>query len=178
MTGERIRVSELELSSPMGLGVLWHRMRQCPVARAYMPLVDTDVQTLEARLENASTNYDPSESKEKYFGVYVGGEWVGLVGCRDVSQTMRYAEVHYMVDALHRGRGYASAAVSLLIDRLFEHGFRKLGIVVDAGNLASIAVARRNGFVLEGILREHFLINGEPRDQLMFGQLQSGKRSA
>jgi ribosomal-protein-alanine N-acetyltransferase len=165
-------MNAVELGSPQGLGALWYRMRQCPVAREYMPLVDTDVEGLDRRLAQASTNFDPSEAKEKYFGVRVVGQWVGLVGCRDVSPMMRYAEVNYMVDAPYRGCGYATAAVSVLIDQLFSHGFRKLGILVDAGNLASITVARRNKFTLEGILRAHYLIGGEPRDQLVFGRLQ------
>jgi len=163
----------VELGSPAGLGWLWFQMRQCEVSKAFMPLGPSSAYDLDNRIAGASTSFEPCDAREKLFGVRSGEQWLGLVGCRDVSPAMRYAEIHYMVDAAHRGKGYATAAVGILASRLFLGGFRRLGILIDARNLPSIAVARRNGFLYEGRLREHYLIQGEPRDQLLFGRLMA-----
>ena len=73
----------------------------------------------------------------------------------------------------HRGKGYASEALGLLI----EYGFDEIGLhriyarVID-GNEASRNLFTRLGFTQEGLLREHVFRHGKYRNMFMFGLLR------
>lgn len=56
------------------------------------------------------------------------------------------AEIGYSICEGHRGRGFATAAVSALVDRAVDGGVQKLTAHVEPTNAASIAVLARNGF--------------------------------
>ena len=49
---------------------------------------------------------------------------------------------------------------------------RKLPAYVHDKNLASCKVLQKLGFTQEGLLREHYLINGVPENELLFGLLK------
>jgi RimJ/RimL family protein N-acetyltransferase len=59
-------------------------------------------------------------------------------------------EVGYGVAPAARGRGAATAAVMLLLDRAFEAGAQEVVAEVAPTNLASIRVVRKAGFVPSG----------------------------
>ncbi|MCG5212738.1 GNAT family N-acetyltransferase [Streptosporangium sp. KLBMP 9127] len=62
--------------------------------------------------------------------------------------------VGYWTVAEHRGRGYAAEAVRALATWSFtELGVQRLEWRAEAGNTASWAVAKKVGFVMEGVLR-------------------------
>jgi ribosomal-protein-alanine N-acetyltransferase len=56
----------------------------------------------------------------------------------------------------------------------FEHGFRRLQASVYEPNVGSARVLERNGYVLEGRLREARLgRHGEVMDELIYGKLNT-----
>jgi RimJ/RimL family protein N-acetyltransferase len=48
-----------------------------------------------------------------------------------------------------------------------EYGFRKLSGGIADGNVGSLKAYTRAGWVVEGRLKGHHLINGEPRDRIL-----------
>jgi RimJ/RimL family protein N-acetyltransferase len=83
------------------------------------------------------------------------------------------AEIGYIVGAEHHGRGLATSALRTLIARVFaETRVRKLIAMIHAENIASTRVAEKLGFKQEGLLREHYLIEGKPADELLYGLLR------
>jgi RimJ/RimL family protein N-acetyltransferase len=71
-----------------------------------------------------------------------------------------------------RGRGVASAAVRLMAAWAFEAlGLERLELTCGPDNDASQAVARRCGFVHEGVLRSHMSFKGGRRDTGVFSLL-------
>jgi ribosomal-protein-serine acetyltransferase len=84
------------------------------------------------------------------------GQWrlAGAVSLH-ITPYSRSAEIGYWIDGGHEGRGLASRAVAAVLD----HGFGALGIDrvalhTEPANERSRALARRLGFVEEGVLRQ------------------------
>lgn len=165
--------NEIELISPVGLGDFWYKLRSDRIAKNYMPLLEKNSQELEERLQNASSNFELIGAVPKKFAVKIGQEIVGIAGCNNISETMKYGELDYIIEPSWRGRGIGKSVVNLLSERLFAGGFRKLGAITDARNIASIRLLESNGFFLEGILRKHYVIQGIPRDQLLYSLLRT-----
>ena len=66
------------------------------------------------------------------------------------------------------------AAVRMLVDKvLAETALRKLVAYVHDQNRASCRVLEKLGFRQEGFLREHYIINGKPENEIVYGLLKS-----
>lgn len=73
-----------------------------------------------------------------------------------------------------RRKGYATEAVQLLIDNLFENrALNRLEITTDCRNLASERIAIKCGFQREGTLRGHVFSRGAYMDSTLYGLLRS-----
>jgi RimJ/RimL family protein N-acetyltransferase len=82
------------------------------------------------------------------------------------------AEVGFTLATPYQKHGYATEAVSAVLDRLFRlQGLHKVAGECDARNTPSAALMERLGFTLEGRLREQTFIKGEWTDDLIFGLL-------
>jgi len=84
----------------------------------------------------------------------------------------RSGEIGYWIDGGYEGRGLASRAVTAVLD----HGFGALGIEritlhTDPANERSRALARRLGFVEEGLLRQGLAFPDQRRDEAVYGLL-------
>ena len=105
------------------------------------------------------------------------GQLIGYGGLVHIAWEHRRAEVSFLLDdaRTHDAAGYAadfSAFLNLLATVAFDDlGFRRLFTETYAMRHHHIQVLQANGFELEGVLRQHVLINGEPVDSLMHGRL-------
>lgn len=87
---------------------------------------------------------------------------------------MLTAELGYGIGTAFRGRGLATQAVKQFVTNAFaQTPLRKITALVHEQNLASQRVLEKVGFIREGLLREHFLINGEPVNEILYGLLSS-----
>jgi RimJ/RimL family protein N-acetyltransferase len=98
------------------------------------------------------------------------GDVVGCCGLDDWSKA-DVAQFGYWLAASARGRGYATRAVILLTRWLFELGATRAFLTIVAENEASVAVARRAGFVYEGTMRAHAVWQGQRCDVMWFAAL-------
>jgi RimJ/RimL family protein N-acetyltransferase len=98
------------------------------------------------------------------------GDLVGCCGVDDWTDE-DVAQFGYWIAADARGRGYATRAVTLLTRWLFELGAARVFLTIAAGNVASVAVARRAGFIYEGTLRDHSVWQNERCDVMLFAAL-------
>lgn len=86
---------------------------------------------------------------------------------------MLTAEIGYNIAPEARGKGYATAAVRLATHKAFtESPLRKLIAYVHEDNAASRRVLEKAGYTAEGLLREHYLINGAPVNEIIYGTLR------
>lgn len=82
------------------------------------------------------------------------------------SRTPTTREIGYrLFDMELSGQGYTSEALRMVTDHLFRvHTWHRLEVLAAPGNVASVRVAQKCGFVEEGVLREAFFINGRYQD--------------
>ncbi|GLY98550.1 GNAT family protein [Actinoplanes sp. NBRC 103695] len=96
---------------------------------------------------------------------------IGDVGV-NTHENLMQAEIGFTLARPAQGQGYATEAVTAVLDHLFQvRGLHKVSAECDARNTASERLLTRLGFTLEGKRRQHTWINGEWTDDLVFGML-------
>jgi RimJ/RimL family protein N-acetyltransferase len=98
------------------------------------------------------------------------GRHLGCVSLHDPDWDLRAFRIGYWLCASAVGQGFATEAVSMLVDlAVGSLAARRVELRCDARNGPSRRVAERVGFVLEGQLRNAFLApDGQPADELVF----------
>ncbi|MEV0899818.1 GNAT family protein [Actinoplanes sp. NPDC049802] len=85
---------------------------------------------------------------------------------------LRQAEIGFTFAGPYQKRGFATEAVSAVLDRLFgRQGLHKVTGECDARNVRSAALMERLGFRREGLLRQQTFLKGEWTDDLLYGLL-------
>ena len=144
--------------------------------RVGRPAPPLSIERAEAIIEEFALNWRAFGTTGRPSGVVfaivdaVSGTLVGCCGVDDWSKT-DVAQFGYWLAAGARGHGYATRAAVLLTRWLFELGARRVFLTIVAGNEASVAVARRAGFVYEGTMRSHGVWQGERCDVMWFAAL-------
>jgi ribosomal-protein-serine acetyltransferase len=83
------------------------------------------------------------------------GELCGAIGLHAINQRDRSTSIGYWLDEAYEGRGIMTRACRAIVTEGFrEYGLHRIEIRCGTGNIRSAAIARRLGFVEEGILRE------------------------
>lgn len=121
---------------------------------------------------------DPAEPGWFQYAVELAatGELIGDIGVRLHANRMQ-ADLGFTLARGHQGHGYATEAVTALLDRLFTvEGLRRVSAECDARNTASARLLERAGFRLEGRRPAHTWIKGEWTDDLLFGLLAADWR--
>jgi [ribosomal protein S5]-alanine N-acetyltransferase len=151
-----------------------YEWRQDPIMKKYNPMVPATVESLRDRLAKSSGNLGDFEKVDEFFWfIQLNGQFVGSINCRNVDRQMLVADIGYTVISSARSKGIATHAVRTITQKIFsETPLRKLVANVHEGNLPSIRVLKNSGFKQEGLLREHYLINGQPANKLVFGLLR------
>jgi ribosomal-protein-serine acetyltransferase len=128
----------------------------------WIPYV-SKTKTLEAAVSLVSRFLDMHQNGTGYvYGLWDGDKMVGNVLIKDIDPVSQRAEIGYMVAKAYQRHGLASAACTHMIEFILnELDFQKVVICCDDRNEASIAIARRLGFELKGVLKHHAVINGE-----------------
>jgi RimJ/RimL family protein N-acetyltransferase len=105
---------------------------------------------------------------------------MGQVSLRWSDATAQQAEVRFVLNAMFRGKGYASEAARAAMDFGFDHyRFHRVFARVDGRNQASIKLLKGLGMRLEAHFREHALFQGEWDEELHFAILdREWRRSA
>ncbi len=167
------------------------RWRADPAARRFNPFDPLDPQQAALRLDAARVSLAelaarhaagdrsaPSECRRFILeedGLGGGpGTVAGSVALSRYSARMLTAEIGYQIAPEKQGRGLGAAAVAAFVAQVFaETPLRKIVAIIHVSNTASRRLVERLGFRCEGILREHFLIDGVPVDEAYYGLLRA-----
>ncbi len=126
-----------------------------------------------AWIEKAIAEWDAGELFG--YGIFrrADGLYLGNIGVHAIAWEHARCEIGYWILGDFEGAGFMSEAVRVLERALFAHGFNRIEIRCDALNARSAGVPRRNGYALEGTLRQHAYEQGRFRDTLVFSKLAS-----
>lgn len=110
--------------------------------------------------------------------IYAGDEHVGMVVLDQIDRRVQKARLHiYLGAGAARGQGTGTRALALVLCLGFEElGLHKVWLSVHARNAAAIGAYVRNGFQIEGVLRDEFLLDGERLNEIRMGILASDWR--
>lgn len=150
----------------------WRSEAAC---RLYNPLA-------EISYENFEKSHQPQTADLSSLTTQTSLRWVALldgavagnINLNGINHMMHTAEIGYTVGEKFHGQGVATAMIRELLRKVFrETKLRKIFALVHEENLASCRVLEKLGFRREGLLREHYLINGKPVNEVFFGLLRS-----
>ena len=104
------------------------------------------------------------------------GAVIGDVSLRLTDRERRVAEVGWVLDPDHGGRGFATEAVRAVLDLAFDHyGVHRVAAQMDGRNTASAKLARNAGMRHEAHLRQDWWSKGEWTDTIIYGQLAADR---
>ncbi|WP_246165558.1 GNAT family N-acetyltransferase [Arthrobacter yangruifuii] len=111
--------------------------------------------------------------------VVVRDRVVGSAAVWTTSAADRNGELGYTLDRGVWGQGMATESAALLLDLAFgPMGLARVEATCHPENAGSVRVLEKNGFVFEGRLREHRVVDGHRRDSLLFSALRSDRSSS
>ncbi|WLI77437.1 50S ribosomal protein L7/L12-serine acetyltransferase [Kosakonia sp. H02] len=97
---------------------------------------------------------------------------VGVLSFNAIEPTNKTAYIGYWLDEEAQGQGILSQSVQAMVDFYARRGdIRRFVIKCRVANLASNQVAARNGFTLEGCLKQAEFLNGNYDDQNIWGKI-------
>ena len=104
------------------------------------------------------------------FAIDFTGQFVGGASLQFQQNENRYScELGYWLGEKHWGKGIASIVVAKLKEIAFsEYEVKRLYGPVAGGNDASMRVLEKNGFVLEGVLKNNLFLRGEFYDEYIY----------
>lgn len=86
----------------------------------------------------------------------------------------KHTELGYVLSANYWGKGYGTEIVTIMCDYALEYlELHKLHARVVDVNIGSSRVLEKNGFVLEGRLKDYYYIDEQYYDGLFFGKILS-----
>ncbi|WP_106768791.1 GNAT family N-acetyltransferase [Paenibacillus faecalis] len=101
-------------------------------------------------------------------------EIIGSCGYNSLDFENAKAEIGYDIAKASWGRGYASEAISSLLDYAFSSlNLNRIEAKVEPENINSIKVLQKLNFTFEGTLRQYERINGKFTDFNMYSKLKT-----
>lgn len=108
----------------------------------------------------------------KMFLIFQDKKMVGVFSFNQIEPTNKTAYIGYWLDKDALGAGIISRALDAVIHKYAREGLvRRFVIKCIVSNVASNQVALRNGFVLEGRLKQAEFLNGEFHDQNIYARI-------
>jgi RimJ/RimL family protein N-acetyltransferase len=84
-------------------------------------------------------------------------KYIGLIDIKNIDWRVPKAEIGYFIDSEYQGKGIISKALGFVVNYIVEkHHFKKLLCRANSINIGSIQVALKNGFELEGTIRNDY----------------------
>lgn len=140
------------------------RLLECQVE---LPPTITEAKALSEQY----ADFSPSSSNRLMFTIEsLDHEPVGGVNLNSIDEKNGTFSIGIQVDKDHRGRGYGTRAIHILLKyAFFERRLHKFNDYVLEGNEASAAMLRKVGCIQEGVRRQVFYTDGRYMDTILFG---------
>jgi RimJ/RimL family protein N-acetyltransferase len=118
------------------------------------------------------SRYETDDVREGFAVCDENGAFVGVCMLVGIDREASECELGYMTAPAARGRGHATEMLRLLTEHaLRDLGMHRLVLHIGASNTASERVARANGYVGEGTLRDAYVKPGVREDTTIWSRL-------
>jgi ribosomal-protein-serine acetyltransferase len=141
---------------------------------AWLPMVATltSPEAALVHLERARVRAEEGEMFEWH--LFVGETLCGSVRLKDIDHEERKAAIGYFLGSAFTGQGIITVALQAVLDWGFGPlGLNRVELRCASGNVSSMRVAERLGFVREGLLRQDGCLHGVFVDHCVYGLLQA-----
>lgn len=95
-------------------------------------------------------------------GVHIGNLKIGPINWKHGLSDL----VTVIGDRDYWGHGYATKAIRLGVEIAWVMGIRKIAAGICRENIASTIAYTRAGFTIEGVLKDHYIVDGKPQDRV------------
>ena len=143
--------------------------------RKFLPWVDSTQSFKDSLGYIKLTEQWWSEGSMFDFGIYdkSSSAYMGNFGVHNIAWEHNRCELGYWISKKFEGHGYVSEAAACLERILFDLGFNRIEIRCSSNNSKSANLPNKNGYQLEGVLKQDCIEHGEYRDTLVFAKLKS-----
>jgi diamine N-acetyltransferase len=127
-------------------------------------------------LDELTNLYDKHihDDNERRFVIDVDGQFAGIIELVDINFIHRSTEIQIIVKSDFQGLRLAEIAMSNAIDYAFNIlNMHKIYLYVDAKNHKALNIYKELGFIQEGVLRQHFFVEGSYHDSIVMGILSN-----
>jgi RimJ/RimL family protein N-acetyltransferase len=117
------------------------------------------------------SNFNPVPSGKLFFTIEtLEGIPVGGLNLSSIDERNGTFSIGMEINLSHRGKGYGSAAMRILLDYAFnERRLNKFNASFLEGNTGSMTMLKKLGAVQEGVRRQVVYTGGKYKDEILFG---------
>jgi diamine N-acetyltransferase len=123
-------------------------------------------------LDELTNLYDKHihDDNERRFVIDVDDQFAGIIELVNINFIHRTSEIQIIIKPDFRGRGLAKTAMLKGLDYAFNIlNMHKVFLYVDMENHKALNIYKKIGFIQEGILRQHFFVEGIYHDSIIMG---------
>jgi [ribosomal protein S5]-alanine N-acetyltransferase len=152
-------------------------LKQCPQSEAMQLLGANTDADYNKFVQRSIVGYNTFNRKMQYFQLLLPNTdtVLGECGYHSWAFEHRRAEIFYHIaQEQHKRQGFMTEALNAVL----HYGFTAMDLfriegVIDIANTASLKLLQQNGFVQEGIMRNHYNVNGVLEDSTLFALLKT-----
>jgi ribosomal-protein-alanine N-acetyltransferase len=155
----------IKLVSPRPEDVhFWLQVRSQKSTQENNPIGVLSTENLRQQISESNLDLTHRKSAHRYYIQTEEGTFAGVISLKDINWNSGVCDLGYLIDEKFQNRGIATQAVALIMQKAFSSGLQKIKATTFTKNIASFKVLQKNGFVLEGTLKNEVLIQGNLED--------------
>jgi len=161
---------KIELISPkVEDACFWHEVRSQETTQRSNAMGILDLDRLKAQIAESNRDVSEKQQTHRYIIRINDLQFAGVIAIRDIDWQSGVCNLGYLIAEKYQNQGIATKAVALILEKAFDEGnLRKIKAITAVSNVASHRVLQKNGFSLEGFLKQEILIAGTAQDAYLW----------
>jgi RimJ/RimL family protein N-acetyltransferase len=146
----------------------WLQVRSQKSTQENNPIGILSEEKLRQQILESNSEITHKKLVHRYYIQLDSQEFAGVISVKSINWDSGVCELGYVIAEKYQGQGVASRAVALILRKAFDAGIKKIKATTYVKNVASCKVLQKNGFVLEGTLKNEVLIQGRLQDMFLW----------
>lgn len=157
--------SNITLISPQPKDAwFWLQVRSQASTQANNPIGILSKDKLRTQITESNLDIAEKKSVHRYYIQTNDNDFAGVISLKDINWESGVCEIGYLIAEKYQNQGVASRAVALILQKAAVAGLKKVKATTFVKNVASYKVLQKNGFYLEGYLKNEVIIQGQLQD--------------